>query len=162
MPSNITIMKSGPGFAKLKADMNRVRRSDVLVGIPADKTQRQNEPITNASLLFIHTNGSPIRNIPKRPVLEPAINANRKIIGAQLKLAADALIAGKPSLAERELAKAGIIATNAAKRWFFDPANNWPPLKPETIARKKSSQPLIDTGSMRRAIVYIVRISKTS
>ena len=39
---------------------------DVLVGIPQETSPREGEDVTNAELLFIHTNGSPIRNIRPR------------------------------------------------------------------------------------------------
>jgi len=37
MPAPVTVKKSGPGLAQLKADIARISKSEVLVGIPADK-----------------------------------------------------------------------------------------------------------------------------
>ena len=45
----------------------------IQLGVVAGKTNRKktfNTDINNAELLFIHENGSPIRNIPKRPILD--------------------------------------------------------------------------------------------
>ena len=42
--------------------------------------------VNNAELLFIHTKGSPLRKIPARPVLQPAVEAdgNKQAIAAEL------------------------------------------------------------------------------
>ena len=116
--------------------------------------------VTNAQLLFIHTNGSPIRHIPKRPVIEPAIQAHKEEITEELRAACIAsldLIALKPAEATRHLERAGTLGMNAARGWFLDPRNGWSPNAPATILRKKSERPLIDTGQLRRSITYLVR-----
>lgn len=151
------ITKSGPGIAQVKQDLSRVRGSDVLVGIPAQKTLRKGQKMNNATLMFIHTHGSPLRNIPARAVLEPAIKADFKLIDPHLKRAAQATIQGKPQVAEQALNMAGIAASNVAKRWFTDPRNGWAPNAPSTIAQKGSDRPMIDTGQLRGAITYVVR-----
>lgn len=161
MKSGITITKTqGKGLPKnLKA---LLEKSDVLVGIPQDRNNRPGEPIGNAALLYIHTNGSPIRNIPARPVIEPALaeEQTRKAINVELNAAVKAMISNEPEKAFNFLERAGTIGANAAKAWFFNPSNNWQPLKPATIKHKGSSQPLIDTGSMRKAITHVVRTEK--
>ena len=150
----------------------------VYVGIPQAETLRSSKTlvagnasikargvggvgdVTNAQLLFIHTNGSPIRHIPKRPVIEPAIQAHKEEITEELRAACIAsldLIAPKPAEATRHLERAGTLGMNAARGWFLDPRNGWSPNAPATILRKKSERPLIDTGQLRRSITYLVR-----
>ena len=142
--------------------LDDLQHSDVLVGITeeANSRERQKGGIGNAALLYIHTNGSPVRHIPARPVIEPAIKAegNREIIAEQLKLAGKAILDKNANAAESHLRRAGKIGANVSKRWFTDPRNNWAPNAPSTIARKKSDQPLIDTGALRQAITFVVRI----
>jgi hypothetical protein len=133
---------------------------DTLVGIPAKESSRRGtQKVNSAELLYIHTNGSPVRGIPARPVIEPAIAApgNREQISVELKDAAKSVLNGDETRAMYFLNRAGIAGMNAAKQWFFDARNNWAPLKPATIARKGSSQPLIDTAQMRRSITWVVR-----
>ena len=115
--------------------------------------------INNAELLYIQTNGSPIRHIPKRPVIEPAIQAdgNRQEISAELAEASAAYMRRDPQKALVYLQRAGIAGQNASKRWFVDPRNGWAPNKPSTIRSKGSARPLIDTGAMRKAITFVVR-----
>ncbi len=156
MRSPVTVTKKGPGLAKLMTDLNRIRNSDVLVGIPAPTTLRKNDPINNASLLFIHTKGSPLRNIPPRPVLEPGIEGARALIVPHLGASAQAIARGHAHQAEQELRRVGTIAANAVKRYFTEGA--LAPNAPSTIARKGSDRPLINTGQMRRAVTFILRI----
>ena len=113
--------------------------------------------VSNAQLLYIHTNGSPARHIPARPVLEPAIVApgNREAIAYELSQAVTANLNGQSPL--RSLKRAGIAGSNAAKSWFTDSRNGWAPNAPSTIKAKGSDKPLIDTGALRQAITYVVR-----
>ena len=115
--------------------------------------------VTNAELLFIHTKGSPIRRIPARPVLEPAVAAdgNRQPIATELAASVKASLAGDKELAVKKMKRAALAGQNAARGWFTDSRNNWAPNAPGTIARKGSDRPLIDTGALRAAIVGVVR-----
>lgn len=142
----------------LRAQLDRVGSMEVLVGIPMDRTQRRGAKINNASLMYIQTHGSPARNIPPRAVIEPAIEdpENRSRIERELGEAVAALLDKKPEIARRHLDRAGLAGMNAAKGWFTNNKNGWPPNKPAVIKRKGSSRPLIDTGQLRQAITYVV------
>lgn len=146
-------------ISNLKTGLDALRRLDVLVGIPQATTGRRGGAINNASLMFIHTHGSPVRNIPARAVIEPAIAAdgNREVIAEELKKAAGALFEGLPDRALVFMRRAGQAGVNASKAWFTDPRNHWAPNRPATIRRKGSDRPLIDTGALRRSITYVVR-----
>lgn len=157
---SVKVTKSGPGLKLVRKQLQSIKESDVLIGIPASTTERKSdEEINNASLLYLHTNGSPINNIPARPVLEPSIKANKGIITPHLGNAAAAALRGRPDQAQSEMNIAGSVAANGAKKWFTDPRNNWPPDAPSTVEAKGSDKPLIDTAAMRRAITFVVRQS---
>ena len=117
------------------------------------------EDVNNAELLFIHSKGSPIRHIPARPVLEPAVrgDGNRQPIAAELAASVKASLVGDKELAVKKMKRAALQGQNAARSWFTDSRNSWAPNAPGTIARKGSDRPLIDTGAMRAAIVGIVK-----
>lgn len=155
----VTITRRGPGAANLDAALVDLEHSEVLVGIPQARNSRPGEPIGNAALLYVLSKGSPLRGIPATPVIEPAIAAdgNRQIISAELKDAAKALLERNANQASTSLRRAGTAGANAAKAWFTDPRNNWPPNKPSTIRRKKSDRRNIDTGALRRAMTFVVR-----
>lgn len=115
--------------------------------------------VTNAELLFIHTNGSPINKIPPRPVIQPAIVAdgNRQAIANEIGKSIKANLSGDRESAEKNMLRAAIAGQNAARRWFTDARNNWDANKEATIKRKSSSRPLIDTGALRTSIIGVVR-----
>jgi hypothetical protein len=160
MGPTVTLTKTGGnGAQKIQERLKDLDRVDVLVGIPAKTTLRTKEPINNASLMFIHTHGSPIRGIPARPVIEPAIEAdgNKQAISTELAAAAKAALDDNKTLAMQHLNRAGIAGENASKSWFTDARNNWAPNAPSTIASKKSDRPLIDTGALRRSLTHVIR-----
>ena len=149
------LFRSGPRRA-LADRLKVLSKSQVFVGIPAEKTLRKNGEMNNATLLFIHTNGSAIANIPARPVIEPAIEDAKGIIAPELAAAAAAVLDADPTAANQHLRKAGMIGANAAKKWFTSPKNNWAPNAPSTIRQKGSARPLIDQGELRRSLTYVV------
>lgn len=130
-----------------KAEM----RKEMQQHINAGKTYSE------AHSLYIQSHGSPLWHIPPRPVLEPSIEASKEPIAKQLQGAAVAAIDGNAQEVDNALHRAGIVAENAAKAWFENPQNGWPPNSPKTIAKKGSDSPLIDTGEMRKAITHVVR-----
>jgi hypothetical protein len=107
--------------------------------------------------LYMQSHGSPLWHSPPRPVLEPAIDAHRDQIAEQLSKAAQAALDGSKSGAINGLKRAGITAKNAARGWFEDERNAWPPNSPITTAMKGSDRPLVDTGAMRKAITWVMR-----
>lgn len=107
--------------------------------------------------LYIQSHGSPLWHSPPRPVIEPALAANKVRIAAEFKKIYQATASADGDGVERAITRAGILAQNVCREWFEDPRNNWPANSPATIARKKSDKPLIDTGSLRKAITYVVR-----
>lgn len=176
---NISVSKKGPGIEKLKQELKQITDMDVLVGVSESNTSRQENQITNAQLMFIHTNGSPLHGIPARPVIEPAIQAdgNREQITDQLAAAAQTVLQGNPVSAVKYLRLAGQAGENVSREWFTDSRNNWPPNSPATIAAKEKkmtaeskasalaagnplTRPLIDTGQLRKSIIYVVRENK--
>ena len=110
-----------------------------------------------AHSLYVKTHGSPAYAIPPRPVLEPAIRDSKEAIGKQIARAYRAAMHGDMAGAERGLALAGMVAQNAARGWFENPKNKWPPNSQRTIKAKGSDSPLIDTGEMRKSITYVIR-----
>ncbi len=117
------------------------------------------QDVSNAELLYIFSKGSPLKGIPPRPVLEPAIEAeaNKKIIARELAGAAKAALDGDEAKYDQQLKRAGMAAQNAAREWFTNPENGWAPNAPSTIKAKGSDTPGVDTGAMRQAIVFVVR-----
>lgn len=153
-------------YMKIKKALKFLKNNPVYVGIPDDTTERNEDEkekvsVTNADLLFIHTNGSPANNIPARPVIEPAIEDANERISKQMKMAAKQAMENNAEMAIKHLSLAGMQAQNASRSWFTNPKNNWPPNSPAVIAEKKRKgstkpKPLIDTGELRKSITYFI------
>ena len=136
--------------------------TQVLVGIPEDESARKEGAVSNADLLYIHSNGSPLKGIPARPVIEPALEHNKVRLGEIMGRASKAAMDGNIAEMHRELNKAGMAGQSAAKQWFTDPNNNWAPLNEKTKKQKEKKgatveRPLIDTGQLQNSITYVVR-----
>lgn len=159
MKPTITVTEGG-SFDDVRKALASLSGARVYVGIPEKETSRPGQVVTNAGLMYIHTHGSQALHIPARPVIEPAIEAkdNKKLITNELGKAALAELDGKRDETMLHLQLAGTLGANAAKRWFRDPRNGWPPNSPRTIAAKGSDQPLIDTGELRRSITHVEEI----
>lgn len=114
-------------------------------------------PYSEAYQMYIQEHGSPLWHSPPRPVLEPAIADKKEQIAEQLSKAMTSLLDGNSQETTICLHKAGQVAENSARDWFINPKNGWAPNSQKTIERKGSEQPLIDTGSMRKAITHVVR-----
>ncbi len=179
-------------FSDILNRIAAIKKRAIYVGIPQEESSRKDEDVTNAELLFIHTNGarrrsmikemdvamdsgksyskaydlyiqthgSPLWQSPPRPVIESAIAAHAKEIAREFKGIYAAAAKGNIQAEERAIHRTGMVAQNAARGWFTDPRNGWAPNAPSTIAQKGSDKPLIDTGAMRKAIVYVVRNTK--
>lgn len=177
------------GVVGLVERIQKLRKKRIMVGIPEQKTARNNEEINNAQLLYIlshgvrkksmrdemqpnidagmkysaafqlylMTHGSPLWHSPPRPVLEPAIEAHKDAIARLFSAVVKAACKGDESAANRAMIVCGLAAQNYCRDWFTDPRNGWAPNSPRTIKLKGSARPMIDTGTMRKAITYVVR-----
>jgi hypothetical protein len=140
---------------EIMKSLQELKNKDILIGVPASTTSRKNGKINNAELTYIHTNGSPLHNIPARPIIEPAIEKNSDKLAGQLSKAAEIALDGKSP--EAELIKVGIMGQNIVRDYFTDPNNGWAPNAPSTIARKGSDKPLIDKAELRKSMTYVIR-----
>lgn len=141
----------------VQKSIKELKKIDVLVGIPQEEAGREQNDITNAELLYIHTNGSPANNIPPRPVVEPAIQDSKEEIGTLLKEAILKALEGDTGGAMAGMERAGTQGENAVKGWFTNPKNNWAENAESTKKRKGSSKPLIDTEQLRKSITHVVK-----
>ncbi len=175
----------------IKKTLQDLKNKIICIGIPqednASRSSNIHEHITNAQLLYIHSNGirdnqmiksmqhdinrgkpyskayefyiaehgSPLFRVPPRPVLAPAIENSKEMIAEQMKLTFQAVLDG--SNPTDELNKIGMLGQNIARAWFTSPENKWTANSPLTIKKKGSDKPLINTGSLRKSITYVLR-----
>lgn len=158
-----TIDKRGD-YDKLVAQAKRLHGSYTKVGYPEDakklgaasKTGSGHAPYPDmeevAFVASIHEFGAPGAGIPARPFLRPAFDENRdKIQRVQeraLKMVLDSRLTVRQGLGL--IGEAGVALVKRQIRKVKEP-----PLQPATIARKGSSQPLIDTGQMLNSTTHV-------
>jgi hypothetical protein len=160
LDATASVQKNDAGYQAVIAAVAFLKKHEVCIGVPENSSEREDDkgaPANNAELLFIHTNGSPIKGIPPRPVLEPAIAQNKERVSEALQKAVGAAVGGNKGAILPALEAAGIEGQDIARKFFTDSTNGFAPNKPATIERKGSDGPLIDTGEMRKSITYVVR-----
>lgn len=146
--------------------IDKFRYDKVLVGIPSENSDRSQQeqdegPITNAALLAINEFGSPLNNIPPRPVMAIGIRNAQDEIAEQFKLAAkNALSQGLKALSIY-YNRAGLIASNSIKKAINSQEGIEAPSEGTLRARRskgfKGTKALIVTGQLRNAITYVVQ-----
>lgn len=146
-------------FKDLQKTLEKISHQEVLIGVPDTKTERKaGEAASNAELAYIHEHGAPMQNIPQREFLQPSIEHNIDKINAQQKKVLEIGLENKST--QSELNKLGLLGQSIVKNWFTDSNNGWEPNTPETIKRKKSDKPLIDTAQLLNSITYVIRDNK--
>lgn len=130
-------------------------QKEVAVGMPAGKDLGAPHYPTGASLLeaFIWFNFG-TENTPRRPVVETANPEIQSMYKRLAKRLAPRVEGGKIS-AETVLNSAGRSAAAIMQNTLRN--YPWEPNAPETIKRKKSEKPGIDTGDMIKALTWHVR-----
>ena len=134
---------------------NGIRQQAMIIEMSKDIDKGMKYSMAHS--LYIQSHGSPLWQSPPRPVLEPAIENDKEEIAGYLKQAIKFALDGDNENSQKQLEQAGQEGQNASRAWFTNSENGWAPNSPETIERKGSSNPLINTGEMRKAITYIVK-----
>jgi hypothetical protein len=101
-----------------------------------------------------------VNNLPARPFLVPGVESAQKAATDELKKGADDAMDGNAHAADKALHRAGIVASNAVKAKIN--SGIAPELAESTLAARRrrgrtGTTPLIDTGSLRNAITYVLR-----
>lgn len=135
---------------------NSIKNYKIEIGVISSDTKRKKQKfdITNAELLYIHEHGSPLKNIPARPVLQLTMKEIiHKIFPDTLNRIADGCFNQKWSKTDvrNELEKMCIRIQNYVRAIIYR-SNLLAPDSPATIKRKKSDRPLLDTRQLARSI----------
>ena len=153
---------------KIENKINELSNYYIEIGVFSAETNRkekvklnlngsiENEGVTNAQLMYIHEKGSPIRNIPRRPVLEMTLDwvkKNNLITTTVTKALAKYIQSNfKENLFETYLERLCVRMENYAKNIIYSNDGRLAPNSPTTIKRKGSDAPLLDTGQLARSI----------
>lgn len=188
-PPNLVVR--GKGLEEISRSLRLLATVEVLVGVPAEETDREDEDsgnMTNAALLYIHENGMPEQNIPSRPSLGPAIAENTDTIADDLGRIAKRVLHGNPGAVEAGYHILGTNMASAVRNKINDGIA--PGLAPSTLRKRARkgrkgaaaelerrkqpgtsrddqagldlAKPLVDTAEMRNAITYAIRQKERS
>lgn len=157
---NININITVDNLSQFDAALKIIQKREILVGVPEASGPRKSGPINNASLAAIHDKGSPSRNIPARPFMEPGIKSVSPQIEQKLLTVGRAVLDGDAVKAEQGMQAAGMIAQNGLRNKIN--SNITPALKPATLAARRrrgrtGTRTLIDTGQLRNSLTYVVK-----
>ena len=151
-------------FEKESELIESLSKYSIEIGVISEDTGREETVsygITNAELMQIHENGSPIKNIPARPVLDLTIMWTEQHL---IKRVLDSIIEGvfeknwgKVEI-ERELSRMCIRMENHAREIIYDNDGTLAPNSPQVAKRKKGNHPLFDTGQLARSITCKLRV----
>lgn len=151
-------------FEKESELIESLSKYSIEIGVISEDTGREETVsygITNAELMQIHENGSPIKNIPARPVLDLTIMWTEQHL---IKRVLDSIIEGvfekdwgKVEI-ERELSRMCIRMENHAREIIYDNDGTLAPNSPRVAKRKKGNHPLFDTGQLARSITCKLRV----
>ena len=176
------VIKTVSHYEDLEKTIKKLAAMQVLVGIPQANAARTDGGPTNALLGYVHENGEPSLNIPARPFLKPGIQDQQAPIQNYMRQAAKAAIEGDEIRMMHALRAAGESGVRGATNKIT--VGPFVPLSPRTIAaRLRKTQagrtrlrrmrqagqdvaawgaanlkPLMDTGQLRRAITYVLRM----
>ena len=166
----------------IRKAMKTLTRQDVLIGVPADESGREEgDGLNNAELSYIHEFGTEDGRIPPRPHLVPGVKKAQADIADAWRMPHQGAPRGRVGC-PRRARKAGLLGQNAVRATFTD--NDWPPLAKSTLdakplrksdtgdvltdgkgrpLREKSrresgkTNPLMDTRQLQKAHTYVIR-----
>lgn len=125
----------------------------VTIGIHEDAGAHDDSGISNAQLGAVMEFGTDNGNIPARPWLRPGVESGNE---EYLKIITEGMEDQQPLGQSLEIV--GLVAVGKVQQYMVDLRS--PPNAPQTIARKGSSNPLIDTGSLRQSVTHKVTSEK--
>lgn len=158
MASGVTVKKNL--WPLIKANLSLAKGSHAAVGFPGDGDKPN--MATQVKKAIANEFGSPpgVRPVvPARPFMRQTFGPGTKrrdmLQGSQRLLG---MIAEGKMSTKIALERLGTMGASAVKDEITKPGTAFVPNAVFTVAKKKSSHPLIDTGAMRAGVTYKVRM----
>lgn len=152
MGVNVKLIDFQLAQQELRRELDKMRGNNfVTVGIHEDAGNVEDGSMTQAQNGALQNYGND--RIPARPWLIPGVQSATQDI---IDVIADGLEGGLTP--DQTLNQIGAVAAGATQQYITDLQT--PPNAPSTIEKKGSSNPLIDTGSMRSSVTWKVTSDK--
>jgi len=145
-----TIRRKDPhALAKRIKGLQKAAGKEIAVGFPAGKAQAYPDGTSVIDVAAAHVYGVGVPQRDFMALAKPAIAEKTKDLLTGIAKATTA------EGAEKLQNAAGLVAQECIREAII--ALEDPPNAPATIAKKKSSNPLIDTGHMKDSVTHVVR-----
>lgn len=134
-----------------------------VISIHSKRKEKVRVGVTNAEIMFIHENGSALRRIPARPVLQMTLDyTNANLLKTTLDKAIDAYLASNfdEKKIEDELKKMCIRMENYAREIIYSNDGRLAPNAPSVAIPKGGNHPLFNTGQLARSITCQLIINR--
>lgn len=154
---SVTVKRKNPNWISgaLQA-IKQTAKNEVAVGFPRGKAQAYPDGTTTTEVAIINCFGM---GVPQRDFMAygKILIERDQTIKDLLKQVAVESSKQKPnqSVIKSLQEAAGLQAASLIKAAILE--GDWIPNSPDTIKRKKSSKPLIDTALMRNSVTHVVR-----
>lgn len=154
---------------QFNAIIKKFKRDAVLVGVPSADATREDEKgepeesgqINNAALMAINEFGSPLNNIPARPVMAIGIRNAQDAIAETMKVGTQKALSKGLEQLSITYNRVGIIASTSIKKAINSQEGIDEPSEATLAARKargfKGTKALLVTGQLRNSITYVVQ-----
>lgn len=139
------------GYRRIMKEIRQMDDAYVKIGYLADSEKHKNSNATVAEVAIAMEYGVPDKNIPARPFFSTSFDKHREKYEKKIRQYVNLIYAGRMNV-RRSLSLLGAEAKGDVQKNIRE--GRWEPLSERTIAKKGSSQPLIDTGQMRASVQY--------
>lgn len=149
--SRIQTTDNDKGWKKIVEDVSLLSKSEIVAGIISSNNPTV-DGVTVAEYGFFNEVGT--KRIPARPFISSTADRKRQEWNSLIERGYNKVLQGTLDV-KQFVVGVGLRASGDIKKTIT--AISTPPNAPSTIARKKSSSPLIDTGLMRQLISFELR-----
>lgn len=152
----MNIQESG-SFDSIESRLAEIANTRILVGIPQDnKEANSSKYATNAQKLYYNSKGSPARNIPARPVIEPAIEDKFDKISEKIREGAIKGLEGDMEGFREDYEMAGLMANTACIDLFKIWASEFEHIFEEIVKKDNVSWNI--AGLTQKANVSVLKL----
>lgn len=163
MVQRVVVVDRDIGFKKIVADLGELAKAEVLVGIQSGskthvQSSRGNKQKAGINIAqYAAQNEFGTKTILERSFLRTAFDENINILEPFISSRYGQVIDGSKTI-QQGLGEIGQAMEGMVKKKIRQIQT--PPNSKKTIAKKKSSKPLIDFGQMFAAVRYVIKIRK--
>lgn len=135
------------GYRRVMSALRDIDRTTVEVGWFPDQSYPDGTPV--ALVAAVHEHGAPAVGVPARPFLGPTADRKRRSWTGIARDLHERVLLGRLSVAGAARLLGAEMVSDVKQAIL---AVRRPKLQPATVARKGSTQPLVDTGHMRDSL----------